>query len=50
LSSVFENHQAVMLKTPWSEPVLQAFDSTRRFLEGAVQAKLSGTKAPTPGA
>jgi hypothetical protein len=46
LSTAFENHQAVMLKTPWPEPMLQAFESTRRFLEGATQADLPGTQAP----
>jgi hypothetical protein len=52
LSSAFENHQAVMLQTPWPEPMLQAFESTRRFLEGAAQADLPGTQAPaqTPDA
>jgi hypothetical protein len=46
LSSAFENHQAVMLQTPWPEPMLQAFESTRRFLEGAAQSDLPGTQAP----
>jgi hypothetical protein len=44
LSSAFENHQAVMLQTPWPDQMLQAFESTRRFLEGAAQAELPGTK------
>jgi len=46
LSSAFENHQAVMLQTPWPDQMLQAFESTRRFLEGAAQADLPGTQAP----
>ena len=51
LSSAFENHQAVMLQTPWPDPMLQAFESTRRFLEGAVQAELPGTQTePQPPA
>jgi hypothetical protein len=50
LSSAFENHQAVMLQTPWPDQMLQAFESTRRFLEGAAQAELPGssTQADTP--
>jgi hypothetical protein len=44
LSSAFENHQAVMLQTPWPDQMLQAFESTRRFLEGAAQAELPGTQ------
>jgi hypothetical protein len=47
LSSAFENHQAVMLQTPWPDQMLQAFESTRRFLEGAAQAELPGTQAPS---
>lgn len=39
LHSAFENHQAVMLQTPWPEQMLQSFDSTRRFLEGAAEAQ-----------
>lgn len=38
LSAAFENHQAVMLQTPWPEQMLQAFEATRRFLETAAQA------------
>jgi len=49
LSSAFENHQAVMLQTPWPDQMLQAFESTRRFLEGAAQADLPGS-ADTPPA
>jgi hypothetical protein len=37
LTSAFENHQAVMLQTPWPEPMLQSFEATRRFLEAAAQ-------------
>jgi hypothetical protein len=37
LSSAFENHQAVMLQTPWPEQMLQSFEATRRFLEAAAQ-------------
>lgn len=37
LTSAFENHQAVMLQTPWPEQMLQAFEATRRFLEAAAQ-------------
>ena len=43
LSSAFENHQAVMLQTPWPEQMLSSFEATRRFLEGAAQGP-----APTP--
>ncbi|MCC8401780.1 hypothetical protein LJ655_07720 [Paraburkholderia sp. MMS20-SJTN17] len=52
LTSAFENHQAVMLQTPWPDQMLQAFESTRRFLEGAALAELPGSpKAPgAPGA
>jgi hypothetical protein len=52
LSSAFENHQAVMLQTPWPDPMLQAFESTRRFLEGAAQAELPGSPSQpeTPAA
>jgi len=51
LSSAFENHQSVMLQTPWPDQMLQAFESTRRFLEGAAQAELPGAQAQsgTPG-
>jgi hypothetical protein len=38
LTSAFENHQAVMLQTPWPDQMLQSFDATRRFLEAAAQA------------
>lgn len=38
LSAAFENHQAVMLQTPWPEQMLQSFEATRRFLETAAQA------------
>jgi hypothetical protein len=37
LTSAFENHQAVMLQTPWPDQMLQAFEATRRFLETAAQ-------------
>jgi hypothetical protein len=37
LKNAFENHQKVMQQTPWPEPMLQSFEATRRFLEGAVQ-------------
>jgi hypothetical protein len=37
LTSAFENHQAVMLQTPWPEQMLQSFEATRRFLEGAAR-------------
>jgi hypothetical protein len=37
LSTAFENHQAVMLQSPWPEQMLQSFSATRRFLEGAAQ-------------
>ncbi|QNB10795.1 hypothetical protein [Paraburkholderia tropica] len=37
LNSAFENHQAVMLQTPWPEQMLASFEATRRFLEGAAQ-------------
>ncbi|MFC5430448.1 hypothetical protein [Paraburkholderia sp.] len=37
LTSAFENHQAVMLQTPWPEQMLQSFEATRRFLEAAAQ-------------
>lgn len=37
LSSAFENHQAVMLQTPWPDQMLQSFEATRRFLEGAAR-------------
>ncbi|RQH08491.1 hypothetical protein [Paraburkholderia dinghuensis] len=35
LTSAFENHQAVMLQTPWPEQMLQSFEATRRFFEAA---------------
>ncbi|PLZ00109.1 hypothetical protein CY652_22755 [Burkholderia sp. WAC0059] len=38
LSSAFENHQAVMLQTPWPDQMLQSFEATRRFFEGAAEA------------
>jgi hypothetical protein len=47
LSSAFENHQAVMLQTPWPDQMLQAFESTRRFLEGAARAELPGSSPQT---
>jgi hypothetical protein len=52
LSSAFENHQSVMLQTPWPDQMLQAFESTRRFLEGAAQAELPDSQeaSGTPGA
>lgn len=37
LTSAFENHQAVMLQTPWPDQMLQSFEATRRFLEGAAK-------------
>ncbi|TKC80371.1 hypothetical protein FAZ69_29080 [Trinickia terrae] len=37
LSTAFENHQATMLQRPWPEQMLQSFEATRRFLEGAAQ-------------
>lgn len=37
LSSAFENHQALMLQTPWPDQMLQSFEATRRFLEGAAR-------------
>jgi hypothetical protein len=37
LSSAFQNHQAVMLQTPWPDQMLQSFEATRRFLEGAAK-------------
>ncbi len=37
LTSAFENHQAVMLQTPWPDAMLQSFEATRRFLEAAAQ-------------
>jgi hypothetical protein len=36
-TSAFDNHQAVMLQTPWPEQMLQSFEATRRFLEAAAQ-------------
>lgn len=45
LASAFENHQAVMLQTPWPEQMLQSFEATRRFLEAAAQPQ---TDAPPP--
>ncbi|WP_322014453.1 hypothetical protein [Paraburkholderia sp. J12] len=41
LTSAFENHQAVMLQTPWPEQMLQSFEATRRFLEGAARPHAS---------
>jgi hypothetical protein len=38
LTAAFENHQAVMLQTPWPEQMLQSFEATRRFFESAAQA------------
>ena len=38
LSAAFENHQAVMLQTPWPEQMLQSFEATRRLFESAAQA------------
>lgn len=37
LTSAFENHQAVVLQTPWPDQMLQSFEATRRFLEGAAR-------------
>ncbi|MEM5439047.1 hypothetical protein [Paraburkholderia diazotrophica] len=49
LNSAFENHQAVMLQTPWPEQMLQAFEATRRFLEGAAaQPPASPTNPANP--
>jgi hypothetical protein len=44
LTNAFENHQAVMLQTPWPDQMLQSFESTRRFLEGAAKP-FSGDEA-----
>jgi hypothetical protein len=41
LTSAFENHQAVMLQTPWPDQMLQSFEATRRFLEAAAQPPVS---------
>ena len=47
LTSAFENHQAVMLQTPWPDQMLQSFESTRRFLDGAATpAATGGDDAP----
>jgi hypothetical protein len=46
LSSTFENHQAVMLQSPWPEQMLQSFEATRRFFEGAVQGPAPATDEP----
>ncbi|MBN3852381.1 hypothetical protein G3N59_03210 [Paraburkholderia sp. Ac-20340] len=50
LSSTFENHQAVMLQTPWPEQMLQSFAATRRFLEGAAQGPAPADAPETPDA
>jgi hypothetical protein len=42
LSGAFENHQAVMLQTPWPDQMLQSFEATRRFLEGAARPPVAG--------
>jgi hypothetical protein len=44
ISAAFENHQAVMLQTPWPDTMLQSFESTRRFFESAagVQPQAGG--------
>ncbi|WP_310629839.1 hypothetical protein [Paraburkholderia sp.] len=47
LNSAFENHQAVMLQTPWPEQMLASFEATRRFLEGAAQGP-APVEADTP--
>lgn len=47
LTSAFENHQAVMLQTPWPEQMLQSFEATRRFFEAAAQP--SASEAPRAG-
>ncbi|HKT93138.1 MAG TPA: hypothetical protein VJS18_13290 [Paraburkholderia sp.] len=39
LGAAFENHQAVMLQTPWPEQMLSAFEATRRFFESAAQVQ-----------
>jgi hypothetical protein len=41
LASAFENHQAVMLQTPWPDQMLQSFEATRRFLESAARPEQS---------
>ena len=47
LTNAFENHQAVMLQTPWPDQMLQSFEATRRFLEGAARpASASAADAP----
>jgi hypothetical protein len=45
LSGAFENHQAVMLQTPWPDQMLQSFEATRRFLEGAARPPVAGDAA-----
>lgn len=46
LSSAFENHQAVMLQTPWPDQMLQSFEATRRFLEGAARSPAADDAQP----
>ena len=46
LNAAFENHQAVMLQSPWPEQMLQSFEATRRFLEGAAQPQRAEPPAP----
>jgi hypothetical protein len=48
LTNAFENHQTVMLQTPWPDQMLQSFEATRRFLEGA--AKPAGGDEPAQAA
>jgi hypothetical protein len=50
LSSAFENHQAVMQKTPWPAPMQQSYESTRRLLEGAAQMPMHRADDVTPAA
>ena len=50
LSSAFENHQAVMLQTPWPDQMLQSFEATRRFLEGAARPASASTADAPPSA
>jgi len=49
LTNAFENHQAVMLQTPWPDQMLQSFEATRRFLEGAAKPASSDDTAQNAG-
>jgi len=49
LNAAFENHQAVMLQSPWPEQMLQSFEATRRFLEGAAQPQRAQPPASPDG-